>query len=129
MVPALLGFCKPLGNIFFPFLQQVKNIFFKILFVLLGFFSSDMRLQEFFFQNHHPPPPHPPPPILNPLKSKVQWSAPWRLCGHILAVAVTHNALLNMLPNQAAKPCVHIGFEVADRMKSNEHYEQHKIKT
>ena len=51
---------------------------------------------------------------------------PWRFCGHILAVAVTHSALLNMLPNQAAKPRVHIGFEVADRMKSNEHYEQHK---
>ena len=31
-----------------------------------------------------------------------------------------------MLPNQAAKPCVHIGFEVANRMKSKEHYEQHK---
>ena len=33
-----------------------------------------------------------------------------------------------MLPNQAAKPCVHIGFEVANRMKSKEHYEQHKKK-
>ena len=129
MVPALLGFCKPLGNIFFPFLQQVKNIFFKILFVLLAIFLFRHALAGIFFSKSPPPPPHPPPPILNPLKSKVQWSAPWRLCGHILAVAVTHNALLNMLPNQAAKPCVHIGFEVADRMKSNEHYEQHKIKT
>ena len=68
----------------------------------------------------------PPLPPLNPLKSSMV--GPRRLCGHILAVAVTHNALLNMLPNQAAKPCVHIGFEVANRMKSKEHYEQHKKK-
>ena len=42
-----------------------------------------------------------------------------RLCGHILAVAVQHNAL-NMLPIQAAKSCTHIGFGVANRTKNNE---------
>ena len=49
MVPALLGFCKPLGNIFFPFLQQVKNIFFKILFVLLAIFLFRHALAGIFF--------------------------------------------------------------------------------
>ena len=36
----------------------------------------------------------------------------------VLAVAVQHNAL-NMLPIQAAKPHMHIGFGVANRMKNN----------
>ena len=123
MVPVLLGFCKPLGNIFFPFLTAGQEFFLKILFVLLANFLFQHALAGiFFFQN-------PPPPILTPLKIKSSMVGPWRLFWTYFAVAVTHNALLNMLPNQAAKPCVHIGFEVADRMKSNEHYEQHKIKT
>lgn len=36
-----------------------------------------------------------------------------------MAVAVQHNAL-NMLPIQAAKPSMHIGFGVANRTKNNE---------
>ena len=84
-----------------------------------------MRLQEFFFSKSPLPPPHPYPPQNQKFNGR-----PLETFWTYFAVTVTHNALLNMLPNQAARPCgVHIGFEVADRMKSNEHYEQHKIKT
>ena len=36
----------------------------------------------------------------------------------------SNNTCLYMLPNQAAKPCIYIGIEVANRMKTNEHNEQ-----